>query len=370
MLFRSAVDQMGTTIFAVWTNAHRLALVQALLATDQPDEALREIRIVQAFARRGVSTHYHWMSQMGEADALLRLGRSRECDQVLAQALVLGRSKGLYSLPLAPDNALAPLLDRALTLGIENDYVRALAKRHRVRPTSTESDAWPWRIKVYVLGSFRLLIDDRPMTYGRKAQRRPLELLQAIVAHDGHDVPLATLAEALWPEADGDAADHALDVTALRLRRLLGEPPALQLANRRASLVDEHCWTDVGALKHALALLEPALHPTAPPLTDEALRVLHRCLALYRGPLLATETDAPWMLEARARYRMLIAHAFAAAARNLQTAGREADAQRLCTQLLERDAGTARWLPDWARRDGELTARTASARTAASYGRP
>jgi hypothetical protein len=67
---------------------------------------------------------------------------------------------------------------------------------------------------------------------------------------------------------------------------------------------------------------------------------------------------------------MLIAHAFAAGARNLQTAGREAEAQLHCTQLLERDAGTARWLPDWARRDGELTARTASARTAASYGRP
>ncbi len=59
----------------------------------------------------------------------------------------------------------------------------------------------------------------RPVRFTGKAQRKPLALLQALVAFGGQRVREDRLSEALWPDADGDAAHQALSTTLHRLRR-------------------------------------------------------------------------------------------------------------------------------------------------------
>ena len=74
------------------------------------------------------------------------------------------------------------------------------------------------RLRVHVLGRFRLLGGDTPITIPPRL-RKPQELLQALIAFGGTEVSAGVLIDALWPDSEGDAAYHEL------LRRFLGVPP-------------------------------------------------------------------------------------------------------------------------------------------------
>jgi hypothetical protein len=72
--------------------------------------------------------------------------------------------------------------------------------------------------------------------FGRKTQKRPLDLLQALIALGGVDVPVSLLTEALWPEAEGDAAYRAFERALCPSRRVLNSAGALVLAGGKLSL--------------------------------------------------------------------------------------------------------------------------------------
>ena len=63
--------------------------------------------------------------------------------------------------------------------------------------------------------------DGAPLAFRGKAQKKPLELLKALVALGGEGVETGRLAAILWPEAAGDAAKVSFDSTLYRLRKLL-----------------------------------------------------------------------------------------------------------------------------------------------------
>src|SRR5215472_16533691 len=93
-----------------------------------------------------------------------------------------------------------------------------------VAEVSAEYGLWPFR--VYVLGRFRLLKGDEPIRFSRRIQRKPLELLQALIAFGGTEVGASTLTDVLWPDSEEDAGYHALESALYRLRQLLGRPDA------------------------------------------------------------------------------------------------------------------------------------------------
>jgi hypothetical protein len=51
-----------------------------------------------------------------------------------------------------------------------------------VAPPPAANREWPWQFKVLVLGRFQVLKDDAPIRASRRTQRKPLELLQALIA--------------------------------------------------------------------------------------------------------------------------------------------------------------------------------------------
>jgi DNA-binding SARP family transcriptional activator len=180
----------------------------------------------------------------------------------------------------------------ALSAGIEIDYVKDLIRRIGIMPPSRLVEAWPWPVKVYTLGQFRVLVDDQPLTFSHKVPRKPFALLKTLIAMGAQEVRDERLMDALWPQEAGDAAHEAFHQALFRLRKLLRCAQAVQLAEGRVSLDESLVWTDVRAFEEALANGAAS----------------DRALALYRGDFLADEADQPWAAGMRERVRSKFVH--------------------------------------------------------------
>lgn len=231
----------------------------------------------------------------------LRAGDSEAAQACLRPALALGAAKGYISPPWIGwlRGILVELYAFALEHDIESDYVRAVVRARRLVPENpvTLSDSWPFPIKLYTLGRFSLAIDDAPLPSSTKAQKKPIEFLKTLVTLGGRDVRDGTLAEALWPAADGDLAAQVLDTTVYRLRKLLGED-SIARRDGRITLDARRVWVDAWALERELAVTDAACRSND---VNTAYHALGRLLQLYRGEFLPGETDPPAVLRVRER---------------------------------------------------------------------
>jgi LuxR family transcriptional regulator, maltose regulon positive regulatory protein len=145
-------------------------------------------------------------------------------------------------------------------------------------------------IRIYTLGGFEVLTQDTPLTFSGRVQKKPLELLRALIALGGRGVATSKLAQMLWPDTDGDMAKHALETTLYRLRKLLGDR-CIEVNGCQLTLNADYCWVDVWSFER---LLEPGEQTLSP-----AMRA-QRLLGLYRGPFLDGD-DMPSVLVQRER---------------------------------------------------------------------
>ena len=120
-------------------------------------------------------------------------------------------------------------------------------------PASPDVDAWPWPIKIYALGGFRVLKAGEEIRFARKTQKKPLELLRGANRLWRHRTSaVSALTESLWPDAEGDAAYHAFRKYAYRCASLLGSADVVNLSGGKLSLDPRRCWVDVWALERRL----------------------------------------------------------------------------------------------------------------------
>jgi LuxR family maltose regulon positive regulatory protein len=150
---------------------------------------------------------------------------------------------------------------------------------------------WPWPVRIEVLGYFKLVVQGKVVSGRTKSQKKVLELIKAVIALGGKRVSATKLADALWPDAEGDDARNALKTTIHRLRKLLGGSEVVELKDGYLSLCSRCCWVD------ALAFSTLAKTPRSSP---SRIANLRQALKLYQGPLLAAEEDCPWMIAPRA----------------------------------------------------------------------
>jgi len=153
-------------------------------------------------------------------------------------------------------------------------------------------------IWVHALGGFDVLIDGVRLVGGVKPQRRPLDLLKALVVANGHSVGAAELADKLWPDSDGDTARNSLQVAVHRLRRLLGRDEAVVVQDRKVHLHHALFSVDLWVFEREAGYVS-SLYAGDPLFAERAADVL----ALYRGHLFAHEAEQPWMLLPRERLR-------------------------------------------------------------------
>ena len=232
-----------------------------------------------------------------EARARVRFGEREAGLAHLRDALALARRTGHAFQEHGHRRALGEVVELALVHGIHADYAAELVRRFALRPPASRPEAWPWPVRIHTLGRFEIEVDGRPLAFGAKAPRKLLALLGAIVAFGGTAVSQRRIIDALWPDEDGDAAQKALGVALLRLRRLLGLPAAIVTADQTISLDTALCWVDVRALESRLAEARAAASEDA----TAAERIADAAVRLYRGPLLPTFDEESWAVLARTR---------------------------------------------------------------------
>jgi len=140
----------------------------------------------------------------------------------------------------------------ALESDIDREYARYIVRRLGLRSPSQLMMNWPWKVHIYALGEFRILRDDQPVQFSRKAPRRLLAVLRALIAFGGREVPAERLADALWPDVEGNAASGSLTVAMRRLRELLGGDFVGE-TDGKVSLDDGAVWLDSWAFEAAYA---------------------------------------------------------------------------------------------------------------------
>jgi len=130
-------------------------------------------------------------------------------------------------------------------LGTINDHRSCLSEPAIFRLAVT-TDA-PLRFET--LGGARVLRAGRLLDSGTA---RPRELMLAILARRGLPISHLEVCDALWPDAEGDAARRAFDTTLHRLRHWLEVPNAISLSQGQLSLDFQHCTLDVRELERIL----------------------------------------------------------------------------------------------------------------------
>jgi LuxR family maltose regulon positive regulatory protein len=276
-------------------------IASACVDAGQHARALDLVREAQSLAAGTVHAHHEPLMLMVEAYAQLAAGQRDRARTLLAQALTRARAEQSAAAFRWLVTGFRRLLTEALVEGIEPEYARALIAEFAITAESQDVEAWPWPIRIRTLGGFVLAVDGAPLRSPRKAQKKPLELLKALIAQGGQGVSVAPLTESLWPDADGDTAADAFEVTLRRLRKMLGRDDAVQLADGRLSLNAGCCWLDTWAFERAHSRTEH-LAAAAPSMPDAELEaVSQRLMALYAGHFLAGEEEKPWLLGRRQR---------------------------------------------------------------------
>jgi DNA-binding SARP family transcriptional activator len=251
----------------------------------------------------------------------MRLAREAQC--------VTGRP--LLSLAL-----FAELAEIALASGIEVEHTKEIIGKLKLRPRSPGLEAWPWPLRLRTLGRFEVARDGAPLELRGKAQRKPLELLKALVALGGEGVEASRLAALLWPDADGDAAKASFDTTLWRLRKLLGVDSVLVLAEGKLSVDRRQCWVDVWALERVAREAEACAQAAEAP-ADDAVRLGRALLDAYPGHFLAGDEDERWAMDLRDRLRAKVLRIVLGLGNRLQAAGRWNEGVALYDRALELD---------------------------------
>lgn len=228
--------------------------------------------------------------------------------ELLRQAMALGRERGYYNAIFWVPSVIAKLCVKSLEAGIEVEYVRDLIRKRNLVPDEPplHIDTWPWPLRIFTLGKFEVRKDNKSLAVSKKVQKKPLQLLKALIAAGGREIREDDLTDMLWPNAEGDAAYKVLEVNIIRLRRLLGTSDAVVVKEGRVTLDPRLCWVDVRAFELLLDSSEFGIRSSAlkggKKKSTADIALLEKALDLYKGPFLADDPE-PWSVSFREKLR-------------------------------------------------------------------
>jgi len=263
---------------------------------------------------------------LGRADA----GEDAAARAALANGFGLARRLGWSGFFRASPAIAARLCALALDADVEAAFVRSVVADRQLEASRPELASWPWAVRIRTLGRFNIEVDHAPLALRGKAARKPLELLQFVIASGGVDVAANNVTFALWPDLDGDNARSAFNVALHRLRKLLRSDAAIVLELGRLSLDSRSVWVDCLAF-------ETLANQAEPPLTAAGIRSAHRALKLYAGHFLHADDDHPWQAVTRTRLASKFKRLARALASESLAAGDVAAARSVLERALEVD---------------------------------
>jgi LuxR family transcriptional regulator, maltose regulon positive regulatory protein len=244
------------------------------------------------------------------ADSLFAFqeGDNEKTKKLLRQGMLLGRKNGFINLYMWQPGVPETLMEKALQEGIEVPYAKEFIQRNRlVRESSSAAEEWPYPVKIYTLGTFRLLLDETPLRTTSKVQRKPLQMLKVLISLGGDEIREEQVTDLLWPEAEGDAAHTVFTTTLLRLRRLVRSEKAVSLHEGKVRLNPEYVWVDAFAIEQYISRAEKCMNTYAISRNAddlrEMLRLTDRAMKIYGGHFLCDETEESWSASLRERLK-------------------------------------------------------------------
>jgi len=265
-------------------------------------EADSHISIAADLADQIGSKLYQFSILLAKALFAFDRGEQASGSVSLKRALAIGREGEYFYTYINQPYGVAMLCQKALEAGIEVEYVHELIRRLNIIPEKPplHLENWPWPLKINTLGSFELWKDAKPFRFSRKAQQKPLSMFKALIALGGRGVREDEIADALWPDTDGDLAYQSFRTTLHRLRQLLGNEKAVQVHEGQMTLDDRTCWVDVWAFEQ---LLEQAETQWKKGKVEEATQLTEKALEIYKGPFLRQDVKESWALSMNERLK-------------------------------------------------------------------
>jgi DNA-binding SARP family transcriptional activator len=285
----------------------RILLAYVFREKGDPKKAFEQIEMARKIGRRAKSSLYEWLCDIADASVAFKTGQEKFGLESLKRAMAFGRAKGLMNMEGWLPSVMTELCLKALDSGIEVEYVKNLIRKRGLVPDTPpfECEDWPWPLKIFILGRFEIVRDEKPLQYPVRAPRVPLTLLKAIVAFGSGGVKEDQLVDTLWPEADGDTAHQTFKTTLHRLRQLIGDERAIQVREGRVTLDQQYCWVDSYAFEFLLGKAERLLEDNQKAIDSsmEGVRLAERALSLYKGTFLGEEANETWIIAYQERLR-------------------------------------------------------------------
>ncbi len=224
-----------------------------------------------------------------KAELYFLAGKNTEGIRELENGLGIGNKMGFTMFPIWRNEAISELCVKALELGIHEEYVQWLIKERSLFPLQppVHLENWPWEVRIYCLGDFRIVIQNEILQFKGKTQQKPIELLKVLIALGGKNVSDSRLSDILWPDADGDMQLQSFNTTLHRLRKILKAKDILELRSGQLSLNEQKCWVDVWAFQYLSQT--PDAYQISKKSAEEEM------ISLYKGPFL--ENEAAWWAE-------------------------------------------------------------------------
>ena len=271
----------------------RIGIALALHGKGRPSEAAKEIKQARAICRRTGSRQIEYACCLAEVECALEFGDPAAARKAAKKAMAIGKDHGYCNVWFWRPEAMARICCKALEADIEVPYVQALVRKKQLIPEKPplEIENWPWPVRIFTLGRFALMKDDKPLPILERAKDKPLALLKTIISLGGRDVSVNTVADLLWPEADGDAAHGAFKTTLHRLRNMLGHPEAIRVEAGSLTLQENCCWVDVWVFERKLSAADACWHAGEPKDRARAAELTQAALTLYKGRFLESEED-------------------------------------------------------------------------------
>jgi class 3 adenylate cyclase/DNA-binding SARP family transcriptional activator len=198
------------------------------------------------------------------------------------------------------------------------------------------------RIQINVLGQFRLVRGDTPITEKEwSAAKKPQMLLKALITKGAENVPIDMIIDDLWPDSLFDDGRRNFKVVLHRLRKILGHPAGslsayISFEMNAISLNRKMVRVDIDEF---LAFRKRAAEAEEAGDLKRAVDFGKSAIELYAGDYLEDELYTPWTMQKREETRSLYVDVLRRTASLYERQGNSRKAIELYKMLIKADPG-------------------------------